>query len=233
MLDTGALAVVSGPSAFSTVLQGECALTLPPVAEENPDATPTPVVTYVGQQYKGATFALTLAEGTTTGAPAASASPMASSSPSTPTTTSLNFATTLDTVLGAQPTQEPNPNAPSPTPAVGGRAFTADDVLPFAVLADNSQLTLSVPDLFISEATVVGGAIAPNAMSGYIAADPGTGELVYANFVCLTLTVQSAQASPSPAPSGSPAASLPAASETPAASESPAASASPVASTTP
>lgn len=246
MLDTGAVAVISGPSGFDSVLQGECSLTMPPVPADNPDATPTPVVTYVGQQYMGGTFQLTLAEGSTMGTPGASASPMASPAPltssspgvlATPTTSTLaiNLNTTLDTVLGAQPTTVPNPNAPSPTPAVGGRELTADDVLPFAVTATNSQLTASVPDLSITEATLVGGAIAPNARSGYIAADPGTGELIYANFVCLSLTIQSAvtEASPSPAASGSPAASLPAASETPVASESPATSASPAASTAP
>ncbi|HUP82756.1 MAG TPA: hypothetical protein VM284_01025 [Candidatus Limnocylindria bacterium] len=125
-------------------------------------------------------------------------------------------------MLGAQPTPEPNPNAPSPTPALGGRIFTAEDVLPFAVVAETSTLTMSVPDQFIEQATIVGGAIAPNAMSGYIAADPGTGQLVFVNFVCLSLTTQSAEAAPSPSASATPAISPnPAESATPAASGSP------------
>jgi hypothetical protein len=255
---TGAIGVASG-SGFELVVSGDCTLTMPPAPVEDPTATPTPLVTYVGQPLMGATLDLTLAEKTRSsgtpgtspsaapslapvgssspaalGSPAASGSPAVPASPST-TTMSVSLTTTLDTVLGAQPTAEPGPNAASPTPAVGGREFAADDVLPFAVVAETSTLTISVPQQFISQATLVGGAIAPNARSGYFAADPGTGELVFVNFACLSLTTQSAEAAPPPAASATPAASAnPAESATPATSETPVVeSPSPPASTTP
>jgi hypothetical protein len=102
-------------------------------------------------------------------------------------------------------------------------------VEPYFAFAEDTQVSINIPDQIIFSAVPTGGAFAPDSRSGYLAIDPGTGELVIAHFLCATIEISSAPAAtPVPSAPASPAES-PGASpaESPEASPSETAAASP------
>jgi hypothetical protein len=232
---TGAIAVVVGPSGWEIPMVGDCHLTLAPV---DPEAPPPDVGPGTLPSLEGSTLVLTLGEagaslpGTSpnpSASPEATAVPVGTAPvpplvPPTPAQSSVLQLTASLTRSATPPGGSPAPTAsPEATPGASGEPTdTGASLLPYSVLGGNAQLTINLPQQFIFEATMTGGAVAPDARSGYLALDPGTGELVLVHFLCQTITISSApeeSASPSPGelPSGSPGLESPEASSSPAA----------------
>jgi hypothetical protein len=235
---SGAIAVVVGPSGWEVPMVGDCHLTLAPV---DPEAPPPDIGPGTLPSLEGSTLVLTLSQATTdqpstlpslSPLPSPNSGPDASAGPSgapplvppTPVAASTLQLTSVLTRTSTTPGESPAPTAsPEASPGASGEPTNSGtSLLPYSVLGGNAQLTIFLPQQFIFEATMTGGAVAPDARSGYLALDPGTGELVLVHFLCETITISSAPeeaASPSPgeSPSGSPAAESPGASSSPAA----------------
>ncbi len=232
---TGAIAVVVGPSGWEIPMVGDCHLTL---AAVDPEAPAPDVGPGTLPSLEGSTLVLTLTDAPA-GQPGESPSPSASPEvttapvgtapvpplvPPTPVPSSSLQLTASLTRSTTTPTESPAPTAsPEATPGASGEpADSGASLLPYSVLGGNAQLTINLPQQYIFEATMTGGAVAPDARSGYLALDPGTGELVLVHFLCQTITISSAPeepASPSPgeSASGSPGLESPGASSSPAA----------------
>lgn len=204
---------------------GDCHLTLAPV---DPEAPPPDVGPGTLPSLEGSTLVLTLSDASASQPspnpspnPSPSAGPEATTTfgtspgpplvPPTPVPSSELQLTASLTRSTTTPGQSPAPTAsPEATPGASGEPTDSGaSLLPYSVLGGNAQLTINLPQQFIFEATMTGGAVAPDARSGYLALDPGTGELVLVHFLCQTIAISSAPeepASPSPGelPSGSP-----------------------------
>ena len=92
--------------------------------------------------------------------------------------------------------ESPDPDATEPP--------STDALIPFSIDPTTATVTASFPDQFIFDPTIAGGAVARDAHSGYIALDPGTGELLLVHFLCNQLDVVQPVASPEATPAASP-----------------------------